>query len=61
MGAVWRSTDVTAGSLSVVWFLRLSGVSAFIAMGFATMLDERVEHEEDEKSVLSAVSTVDSE
>ena len=61
MGAVWLSTNAMAGSLSVVWFLRFSGLSALIAMCFATLLDERVEHEEDTKCMLSAVSMTDSE
>jgi solute carrier family 45, member 1/2/4 len=60
MRTVWLSTEEKVGSLGVVWFLRLSGLSALIAMGFATMLDERVGYGEGVKPMLCAVSTIDS-
>ncbi|KAH8899815.1 MFS general substrate transporter [Thozetella sp. PMI_491] len=45
MGIIWMSTGTKDSSLGVVWFLRLGGLFALIAVGFCTRLDERVEYE----------------
>ncbi|KAF3022068.1 hypothetical protein E8E14_013375 [Neopestalotiopsis sp. 37M] len=41
MGLVWLFTQTNDGTVGVVWFLRLGGLSAFAAAYFATRLDEK--------------------
>ncbi|KAH6648861.1 major facilitator superfamily domain-containing protein [Truncatella angustata] len=42
MGMVWAVTETQDGSLGIVWFLRLGGVSTMLAAYFATKLVETV-------------------
>ncbi|KAH8691328.1 major facilitator superfamily domain-containing protein [Talaromyces proteolyticus] len=61
MGIIWSFVGSDDAFVGVVWFLRLGGAVAFVAMGFSTTLHELDHHEGDMENTVVLLEERDSE